>query len=450
MAEEAHHDELPAVPSEKGVIPPPAVQTLPRVLSVQAAVRMVQHYVEEERRRYRRVLFWTSATLVALIVCAVVVFSAVSMVLLRRMHGTTERLSKLETHAEVSAAEMASAVHNARLAAKSIEEVRSSFRTRESDRIRDTLQLKADLERFARWVAMRTAATADRVAPGDAKLQELQAQIEKTARELDQLKKRYEAVPSTGQKPDESANPGMIGSVKGATTQESAAFNSDTVSSEMLPAGAIKELFARASSSGVPHSGQVPHGQISVLTFRNGDRYEGTLKDGLLHGWGIYYYRNGDRYEGEFKNDLKEGTGTFFFRNGDYYQGQFKDDQINGKGRMFYHDGNRYAGDFRDGLRHGNGTLWFYNGDIYQGEFRDDARTGRGTYIFANGGKYIGEFQEGKRHGHGRYIYPSGEEYLGSFKNGLKDGIGEAVYPDGRRMRGLWKEDHLVKWLEEG
>ena len=408
---------------------------------------MVQHYVEEERRRYRRVLFWTSATLLFAIVGVAVVFSAVSVVMLRRTRWASDTLHELQRRTEASSAELASVAHSARLAEKSTEEVRSAFRAVESERLRESRQLKSELERFARWVTTRTAGAADETFPGEGRLRELEAQIQQTAHGLEELKKRYEAaLASTPGKPDKSAGSGSTLAAASGEATGTGDVNPGATPGRIVP-DSIRELLG--GSNIVSASRQVSQGEILVLTFPNGDRYEGTVKDGLLHGWGIYYYRNGDRYEGEFKNDLKEGTGTFFFRNGDYYQGQFKDDQINGKGRMFYHDGNRYAGDFRNGLRHGNGTLWFHNGDIYQGEFRDDVRTGRGTYVFADGGKYIGEFLDGKRHGQGRYIYPSGEEYVGSFKNGLKDGLGDSIYPDGRRIRGLWKDDRLVKWLEE-
>jgi len=82
--------------------------------------------------------------------------------------------------------------------------------------------------------------------------------------------------------------------------------------------------------------GQSRKGVISVVTFPNGDRYEGGFNKGLFSGWGVYYYHNGDRYDGEFSHDMKSGRGTFKFGNGDKYIGKFKDDMMDGYGAFSY------------------------------------------------------------------------------------------------------------------
>ena len=35
-----------------------------------------------------------------------------------------------------------------------------------------------------------------------------------------------------------------------------------------------------------------------IITYANGDKYEGEIKDDKLNGYGIMKYANGDRYEG--------------------------------------------------------------------------------------------------------------------------------------------------------
>ncbi len=45
----------------------------------------------------------------------------------------------------------------------------------------------------------------------------------------------------------------------------------------------------------------------------DGAIYEGTFRDGLMHGRGTLSWPNGERYEGEFQNGLMHGRGTYYF-----------------------------------------------------------------------------------------------------------------------------------------
>ena len=49
---------------------------------------------------------------------------------------------------------------------------------------------------------------------------------------------------------------------------------------------------------------------IKIITFENGDIYEGQANDGLPHGKGTLKSSSGT-YEGEFKNGEKEGKGVY-------------------------------------------------------------------------------------------------------------------------------------------
>ncbi|MFU8779575.1 MAG: MORN repeat-containing protein [Kiritimatiellia bacterium] len=208
---------------------------------------------------------------------------------------------------------------------------------------------------------------------------------------------------------------------------------------------------------------------ISVVQFPNGDRYEGTFENGLMHGWGVYTGRSGARYEGQYYQDLKHGNGTLVQRDGTRYEGAFvrgirqglgsltkvdgtrfagafANDMINGRGIMLYPDGSQYAGDFMNGRRHGHGIHRFANGDIYRGEFRQEVRTGTGLYVFADGSSYEGTFVDGVRHGRGHYRFADGTAFIGEFRNGLMHGEGVRI-SDGRRIRGVWHEGNHVRDL---
>ena len=50
-----------------------------------------------------------------------------------------------------------------------------------------------------------------------------------------------------------------------------------------------------------------------------------------MEGKGIYYYKNGDRYEGDVKNGKREGKGILYFKNGDREMGDYLNDKPIGK-----------------------------------------------------------------------------------------------------------------------
>jgi hypothetical protein len=210
---------------------------------------------------------------------------------------------------------------------------------------------------------------------------------------------------------------------------------------------------------------------ISVVAFPNGDRYEGSFENGLMHGWGIYTTQTGTRYEGQFHQDLKHGKGTLVHRSGERYSGgffrgirqglgsltladgarfagAFGNDMINGRGIMLYPDGGQFAGDFLNGRRHGYGIHRFPNGDVYKGEFRHDLRTGAGMYAFADGSTYEGGFVDGVRHGRGHYRFTDGTAYVGEFREGQMHGEGIRIAGD-RRIRGVWHEGKHLRDLRD-
>ena len=47
-----------------------------------------------------------------------------------------------------------------------------------------------------------------------------------------------------------------------------------------------------------------------VRKLPDGDVYQGEMKNGKRHGWGIYSFHGGDVYEGRFRNHFRHGRGT--------------------------------------------------------------------------------------------------------------------------------------------
>tara|TARA_B100001093_G_scaffold510127_1_gene575424 strand:- start:126 stop:1406 length:1281 start_codon:yes stop_codon:yes gene_type:complete len=116
--------------------------------------------------------------------------------------------------------------------------------------------------------------------------------------------------------------------------------------------------------------------------------YEGTFKEGLIHGKGKFTYNNGDTYEGDwvtFKG--RTGKGKYIWkRNGDTYEGDWIEDKRTGKGKYyFFNTGSTYVGDFLDGKMHGKGKLTYNNGDTYEGDWIDNERIYGGKYTYSDG-----------------------------------------------------------------
>ena len=86
--------------------------------------------------------------------------------------------------------------------------------------------------------------------------------------------------------------------------------------------------------------------------------YSGAYNQfGERHGAGIMTWNNGDVYEGSFAHGMRHGFGTLHF-----------------------HDQSEYVGEWYRDSMHGSATRRFINGDVYVGHYADGKRAGHGTY----------------------------------------------------------------------
>jgi hypothetical protein len=115
-----------------------------------------------------------------------------------------------------------------------------------------------------------------------------------------------------------------------------------------------------------------------VLSYTNGDKYDGEVLNGMREGFGIYFYHNGDKYEGMWINNRKHGMGT-----------------------LYYKDGNLYIGQWKNSEKEGVGSLYLKSGEKYYGEFKAGKRNGKGFLISPDHNKFSGYFKENKKHGFG-------------------------------------------------
>lgn len=220
--------------------------------------------------------------------------------------------------------------------------------------------------------------------------------------------------------------------------------------------------------------------------YKNGDEYEGDMKNGHPHGTGLFkYHEDAKVYIGSFSLGMREGNGTCAYVegstfNGQKYEGNWLHDDWHGVGRLTYEDGVIYEGSFNAGECHGSGTLTYTNGRKLISEWKEGVRcqnpsriiypngdeffglvelgTGlklEGTYTHINGDVYQGEWatidEVETKHGNGKMTFVDGKVYEGKWVTGRRCGYGECIYDSGpfagQTYKGEWLDD---KWEDKG
>jgi hypothetical protein len=154
--------------------------------------------------------------------------------------------------------------------------------------------------------------------------------------------------------------------------------------------------------------------------------YQGSYnKYGERHGAGVMTWTNGDRYEGEFFNGVRHGHGSLFFADGSEYVGEWECNHMHGSGTRRFVNGDVYVGTYQDGKRCGpDGRFYFANGDLYVGRWSHDVMNGIGRYYYGNGQRFEGRFQNGKRHGPGKFQRVDGSLDQFLYVNDQRSGVG--------------------------
>lgn len=171
--------------------------------------------------------------------------------------------------------------------------------------------------------------------------------------------------------------------------------------------------------------------------------YVGEMREGKMHGRGVYTDPHGNVYKGEFKDDTRHGKGVYKDSNGNEYDGDWVDDKWHGRGVFKYGSGDVYEGEFVNDKRHGRGIYTEANGGLYDGEFKNNQKNGRGAYTDADGVQYFGDWVNDKRHGRGVLTSPHNGDYEGDFIHDKKDGKGIYRFKDGGLYDGDWLADDM-------
>ena len=84
-------------------------------------------------------------------------------------------------------------------------------------------------------------------------------------------------------------------------------------------------------------------------------KYNGQFFGGKIDGYGKIVFLDPKceicEYEGFFKENKIEGNGTMKWRNGNIYQGEMKNGKMNGRGRFIPKDGIPSEGIFKDNIK---------------------------------------------------------------------------------------------------
>jgi hypothetical protein len=197
----------------------------------------------------------------------------------------------------------------------------------------------------------------------------------------------------------------------------------------------------------------LPYGK-GTLTSWNGEKNVGIF-DGTLNQSGkfIVTWPDGDKYDGDYKRGLPDGIGTFYWAKSKLeYKGEFKKGKRDGKGTLIYSDGYKVEGHWEnDKTKDGKVIIFYPNGDKYEGDIMNGKKNGRGIYIFADGRKIEGEYKDDNlikkiindkgttilnninekpiqkqiTDGKGTVILKNGGTWTGNLKNDKPDGIGQ-------------------------
>lgn len=181
------------------------------------------------------------------------------------------------------------------------------------------------------------------------------------------------------------------------------------------------------------------------MTFADGVKYSGALKDGKMSGQGVLIFPNGNKYEGEFKDGKLNGKGVFTWANGDKYEGMFVDGSRDGKGVLIGSNGYKYDGSWKAGNREGTGSMVGLDGLKYDGEWKNNKYDGHGVMSLPDGGRSEGQWKDGLRNGRGVFIWANGDKYEGEWLDGKQNGFGTITYKNGIYKTGTWVNGNITQ-----
>lgn len=158
-------------------------------------------------------------------------------------------------------------------------------------------------------------------------------------------------------------------------------------------------------------------------TFENGDTYVGAYVNQKRNGKGVYTHTSaGATYDGDFVDGQKHGVGTMTYPDKSKYEGTWRNDIIQGRGVYFYANGDRYSGEFDKGVKHGQGTyVYASDGSMISGAW-NEGKFVNGTWSSKDGTTLSGSFNDNIPEGDVHYVLPTGNQQKGAYHKGFYKG----------------------------
>jgi len=103
-----------------------------------------------------------------------------------------------------------------------------------------------------------------------------------------------------------------------------------------------------------------------TITYPNGAKYDGEMKDGKMHGQGILINPDGSKYIGEFIDDKLQGHGMFINSNGSKCIGSISDGKMFGQGIYVNPNGEQLIGEFKNNIHK---KMIFINKNYVEGSY---------------------------------------------------------------------------------
>lgn len=180
----------------------------------------------------------------------------------------------------------------------------------------------------------------------------------------------------------------------------------------------------------------------------NGE-FSGEYSNNIPNGYGIYKCE-GLAIEGIWIKNTINGEGIEYSEDDTYYQGTFRDCIKEGYGLFRWSDGTIYKGEWKDNAMEGYGIIVYPDNRIYMGEIKNGIMEGYGEFYWGDTGKrYFGYYEADKRNGFGCYIWNLDpfSAYIGFWEGGKMNGLGLKISNNLFRY-GLWKDGDKEFWLK--
>ncbi len=115
-----------------------------------------------------------------------------------------------------------------------------------------------------------------------------------------------------------------------------------------------------------------------------GNKYKGSLKNGLFHGEGSLIYENGNEFCGKFENGLRLGFGRYFLKDAGYFEGDFNEDGLIGQGKYILPNKTTLEGTFKNDFLNGKGKIKYFDETVILSKFSNGRAYGKGTISINN------------------------------------------------------------------